>query len=678
MFYNIKTLILQDNSKFYLMYDEPNEELEVSELNIHPNQTDALELLFGKYATLLYGNSRGGKTFIIVYFILKICMLFDPEMKGKKGYELIEAPRILIVRKIYNTLIKSVLKETFPVVASLMGLEKDKHYKINMNLSYIEFVNGAEIWLGGLDDSGSGESKGKRLDRVLGKEYFIIWPNEASDLGYDSYEILLTRLAQNTGIKSRMLYDDNLPMFLKKAIGWVGNDSNGNPIFDGKLSELGNRIIVDENPPSKLHWTYQLFILGVNPKDKTKSIPNHLLKYGALKMSAEGNDSLPPTYFEDILGSLVGKNRVRFYDGDFADAVQGALFSEENINANRRTTIPDIRRVVISIDPAVSTKITSDETGIIVVGEGVDNRGYVLEDASGKYSPKEWAEVAGDLFVKWDADCVVAEINQGGDLVVSNLDTYNPNIPVKTVVATKGKMLRAEPISNHYALNRVSHVGTHSALEDEMVTYTGQPGEDSPNRLDALVHGLTFIFPVGRIRSDMFSQNNLFRFSLDEDFENCPRFCFIKITQADNYNFSAVFTVKKDGKNFVYDVMFNNESPIYNLPDIIFRINNHNIKRIWIEIDPSSYSSFVAELKKSTSKPVRGAIETKDPKERILMEKTYIKDNFLFLEDLEVEKNIEYKLFLRQLMFYSNISKESDIYAANMMASASYISRIFP
>ena len=160
-------------------------------------------------------------------------------------------------------------------------------------------------------------------------------------------------------------------------------------------------------------------------------------------------------------------------------------------------------RIVVSIDPAVSSGETSNETGIVVVGLGVDEHAYVLSDLSGRLTPYEWALRAVGAYHDHRADRIVAEKNQGGALVESNLRTVDPRIPYKGVTASRGKQTRAEPIAALYEQGRVHHVGYFGSLEDQMVCWEPGTGRaNSPDRLDALVWGVTELMldsqPVAR------------------------------------------------------------------------------------------------------------------------------------------------------------------------------------
>lgn len=172
------------------------------------------------------------------------------------------------------------------------------------------------------------------------------------------------------------------------------------------------------------------------------------------------------------------------------DDIEGALWSPSMIEKTRVKEIPEMQRVVVAIDPAVSNNEDSDETGIIVVGKGFDNRYYILEDLSDRMSADTWANVAINAYYKHKCDRIIAEVNNGGDLVERLIRTVDREVPYKKVHASRGKLVRAEPISALYEQEKVSHVGTFPKLEDQMCSYT-LDSKSSPDRLDALVWGLT-------------------------------------------------------------------------------------------------------------------------------------------------------------------------------------------
>lgn len=165
---------------------------------------------------------------------------------------------------------------------------------------------------------------------------------------------------------------------------------------------------------------------------------------------------------------------------------EGALWSRDLLTATRTTQAPNLKRVIVGVDPSGG----GDEIGIVGAGKGYDNHGYVLRDRSLSGSPNTWGRAAVDLFHELKADAIVAERNFGGDMVAHTLKTVDPNVPVIMVTASRGKAVRAEPIASLYEENRVHHIGTFPELETELVSWV--PGDpDSPNRLDAAVWALT-------------------------------------------------------------------------------------------------------------------------------------------------------------------------------------------
>jgi hypothetical protein len=184
--------------------------------------------------------------------------------------------------------------------------------------------------------------------------------------------------------------------------------------------------------------------------------------------------------------------------GDYEPTAIGAIWDRLVLHRNRRAEAPELARIVVAVDPAVSSDPGSDEHGIVVVAAGADGRGYVLEDASTRGTPKQWADRAIAMMDRYEADAIVIERNQGGDMCRHTLEGVRPTCNVIEVTATRGKHVRAEPISALYALDRVSHVGTFEKLEAQLcqMTASGYEGDGSPDRVDALVWGLTELFPA--------------------------------------------------------------------------------------------------------------------------------------------------------------------------------------
>lgn len=175
----------------------------------------------------------------------------------------------------------------------------------------------------------------------------------------------------------------------------------------------------------------------------------------------------------------------------FQVEVEGALWKEEDIRRNRITSaeVPRLKKIYVGVDPSGGDKTKNDSQGIVTVGRGIDDNLYVLSDKTCKKQPLQWAQVVIDEYVTWDADNIIAEANFGGDMVKSNIQTADPMKPVKMVNASRGKDVRAQPVANFTAQNRVKFVGTFPHLEAELITWV--PGNPSPNRLDALVWACT-------------------------------------------------------------------------------------------------------------------------------------------------------------------------------------------
>lgn len=177
------------------------------------------------------------------------------------------------------------------------------------------------------------------------------------------------------------------------------------------------------------------------------------------------------------------------------DQVPGALWTLESIEKHRVLQAPELSKTYISIDPKTEETANS-EAGIIGVGLGIDKHGYVLGDYSCNGSPEFWAKIAIQAFHELEADMILAEINQGGDMVVSVLDSIQKGLPIKRIRATKGKALRAEPVAVLYGLGMVHHVGNFPLLEDQQKSWV--TGDKSPDRLDAAVQGLTELMITSR------------------------------------------------------------------------------------------------------------------------------------------------------------------------------------
>lgn len=197
-----------------------------------------------------------------------------------------------------------------------------------------------------------------------------------------------------------------------------------------------------------------------------------------------------PAQFLNQISRLYGGTRLgrQELDGELIDDVVGALWSRHMIEIVRRPMPLDMERIVVAVDPPVSGGPKADACGIVAVGRGTDGKAYVLADESIQgLSPAGWAKRALNLYKAVQADRLVAEVNNGGDLVENLLRQIDPNVAYQSVHARRGKMMRAEPIAALYEQEKVFHIMPFPALEDEMCSYTGEKNSKSPDRLDALV-----------------------------------------------------------------------------------------------------------------------------------------------------------------------------------------------
>jgi phage terminase large subunit-like protein len=216
--------------------------------------------------------------------------------------------------------------------------------------------------------------------------------------------------------------------------------------------------------------------------------PNLVLTRGstydnAANLSAEFLDEVRATYE----GTRIGRQELL---GELLLDTPGALWTDAVIEAARRTEAPELRRVVVAIDPAVTNGEDSDATGIIAAGVDYAGDVWVLADRTCRLSPDAWCRRAVALYDEVEGDRIVAEVNNGGDLVATVLHAVDPTVPYKAVHASRGKRVRAEPVAALYEQGRVHHVGVLAELEEQMTTWTPESGE-SPDRLDALVWAVT-------------------------------------------------------------------------------------------------------------------------------------------------------------------------------------------
>ncbi|MCK5445215.1 MAG: phage terminase large subunit [Rhodospirillaceae bacterium] len=399
---------------------------------------------------LLYGGARSTKTFTIIRTIV-LRALAAP------------GSRHAIVRFRFNHVKASVVYDTFPKVMDLCF--PGCPYKLNKEDWFAKLPNGSEIWFGGLDDK-------ERTEKILGNEYVSIFMNECSQISYGSFLIMITRLAQKVSYTR-----------------------------DGVEHEMRLRMFMDENPPMKGHWTYKLFMQGVDP-DTKKGLAKPESYVSLLMNPTDNTENLPGAYLE-ALDSLPKRQRDRFLLGLFGDETENSLWTLDVIEKSRvgGDDVPDFVRVVVAVDPSGADddeNKNNDEIGIGVIGLGTDGCAYVLEDLTIKAGPATWGEVATGAYERHQADRIVGESNYGGAMVEFVIKTANPNAAYKAVTASRGKVVRAEPASALHETGKIKFVGEFPELEDELLAFTttGYTGARSPNRADWFVWGITELFPA--------------------------------------------------------------------------------------------------------------------------------------------------------------------------------------
>lgn len=410
---------------------------------------------------MLVGGARSGKTFLLVRAVVARAMQHA-------------GTRHAIIRARLNAVRNTIGLDTLPKVLALCfpGLNVRP---LDNNTRWL-FPNGSELWLLGLDDK-------ERVDKILGFEFSTIYFNECSQIPWANAEIALTRLAQNVkGCTQRAYYD--------------------------------------LNPTGKKHWTFRLFVEGKTP-DGRRQLRNPKA-YRWMRINPNDNRQNLSKEFLEELANGSARARKRFYEGEYSEDMEGALWSLDKIEQQRVEEIDPldqegkrlmaylgIERIVVAVDPSGTTgaeETRSGDVGIIVAGRtaGGNAHGYVLQDATCNAHPSVWGKVVADLVDKWGADCVVAEANFGGAMVEFVLKGAAQFARYKAVTASRGKHVRAEPIAALSDQGRIHHCGRFDDLEDELCNMSadGYHGQLSPNRLDAMVWAFTELFGKSVVDAD--------------------------------------------------------------------------------------------------------------------------------------------------------------------------------
>ena len=228
------------------------------------------------------------------------------------------------------------------------------------------------------------------------------------------------------------------------------------------------------------------------PSKLVKGIMADAATYVTRGSTYDNRSNLAPSFFSEIVktyeGTRLGRQEL---NAEILDDNPGALWSSKQIDELRVKEAPEMRRVVVAIDPAVTSREDSDETGIIVAGRGADDQFYILSDLSLIASPDAWARQAVIAYHDHKADRIIAETNNGGDLVEAVIRQVDRNCSYHKVTASRGKIIRAEPVAALYEQGRVHHVGPFDKLEDQMTDFNPLESKYSPDRMDALVWAIT-------------------------------------------------------------------------------------------------------------------------------------------------------------------------------------------
>lgn len=337
---------------------------------------------------------------------------------------------------------------------------------------------------------------------------------QSKELEHWSNEMCLAPSAKkysNPSVKTQDFVSGNAPLLSTLKIASVERLVHRIDVYDiavdGEREFFANGILV-HNCDEAAAWRYpdawDMLMMGLRlgelpqvvvtttprPVPLMKTIQNWPGCVVTRGRTADNASNLAPTFLTSLMakyeGTRLGRQEL---EGEDLDDNPDALWQRDALDAHRVRQWPELTRIVVAIDPAVTSRDDSDETGIIVAGVGADRRGYVLADLSGRHKPDAWGRIAINAYHEWKADRIVAESNQGGEMVSHVLRTIDGDVPVRLVHASRGKVARAEPVAALYEQGRVSHVGTLAKLEDQLCTWS--QGQASPDRMDALVWAVT-------------------------------------------------------------------------------------------------------------------------------------------------------------------------------------------
>lgn len=415
-------------------------------IQLHERQNDLIKLISNHKYTLAYGSSRGGKSYAFFYVMVVRALMFPGS-----NHCVIRSTAASIPSTIWPTAL-AVLKAIAP------GYREE--IDTNSSIRLITIHNTSRIWFFGAQDEDA-------VEKIMGAEFATIMLNEVVNLDLKTFQ----------KIKTRLNADDV--------------DQNGN--------RIALKMFADCNPKSKSHWVYQQWVRKVKPGSETPL--SRGAAYASLQFDRTANPNVDADYYADMQDDSA-EEQASYLLGEWYDEVEGALFSQADIDNNRDHLPNDFDLTVVAVDPAMTNTPSSDETGIIVagaMGEGSDAHYFPIEDLSGRYHPNEWAKKAVAAYWEHGAKAIVVEVNQGGDQNMYVIHSIDPRVTVVTVRAGagQGKNERAKPIASLMKAGRIHHPlerETFKELESQLLAMTGDYDRrkgKSPDRLDAYVYAIS-------------------------------------------------------------------------------------------------------------------------------------------------------------------------------------------
>lgn len=427
-----------------------------NEFRLNSKQMEALTYLTDKTArhTLLLGGARSGKTFLIVRVMLLRALLYP-----NSRHLSLRLHRTSAEKYLWKQTLKDVIEKCFPDVA----------FVLNNSRLTVTCPNGSTYWFGGLDEGDKGEG-------LLGSDWNTIHYDEISEMPIPMVMQSRTRLS----LKS---YNEK------------------------RTKECINRTFATINPTFVTSPVYKMYIAKFNVERNLPMDEDTASLYNSFQINPVDNlDNISKEFIRE-LQTQTDANQRRFLNGEWSQESKDALFKLSNLNKARVPTFEEAKqlqydKVVVSVDPSVTSGEKADETGIVVVGwvrpRVTDLRSsgdyYIIADYSLNGTPEEWAQAAYKAYVDHRADMIVGERNNGGDLVELNLRSISRTAVFKSVWASRGKAIRAEPVVSLSEKGDLHIVVSLPELEEEMTTWNPDPElkdkQDSPNRLDAMVWGV--------------------------------------------------------------------------------------------------------------------------------------------------------------------------------------------